>query len=454
MALALLPLARRLPNAVVPDDGYFYAQIAYSLATKGRSTFDGIHTTSGYHLPWAFLLAAISRLLAAVTLDKTIHLFAYLAVSLSLALATSLHFFKSRSFQLCAFVLIVANFSLTEMVLATPIMLGILRGVSAADDRGVRAPETWLALALPLVRIDLACVPLVSALLLFPRERRRALWLAGATLLGAATQLALMKVSFGHFVSVAAWLKTNGSLSNVPTTIAFNVGASAFQACFYAAHVVLAGVAITLRRDRTTWVIVLSSLSFVAMHTALNIMRGWYWLPSSLGVLFALAHGTSASVESGARRLLHTARAAVALLTFAFVVHAIRVEIVYAADQRGAAGFLDQLRVLVPKGRTLYTYDNPGFLGFFSGFDVVDGDGLVNDYDYAQRLMDGRLAGYLDEERICYVVIDGAGSVPVMDSGGLRLRADDVVELHVVRRHDPSQADFVLLRLTAPRCRE
>jgi hypothetical protein len=68
--------------------------------------------------------------------------------------------------------------------------------------------------------------------------------------------------------------------------------------------------------------------------------------------------------------------------------------------------------------------------------------------------MDGRLAGYLDEERICYVVIDGAGSVPVMDSGGLRLRADDVVELHVVRRHDPSQADFVLLRLTAPRCRE
>ena len=36
------------PSFFVEDDAWFYMQVGYNLGTTGWSTFDGIHTTSGY----------------------------------------------------------------------------------------------------------------------------------------------------------------------------------------------------------------------------------------------------------------------------------------------------------------------------------------------------------------------------------------------------------------------
>lgn len=451
LALALLPVASRLPNPLIADDGYFYAQIAYSLATRGRSTFDGVHTTSGYHLPWAFVLAAVSRALAVVTLEKSAHLLAYLAVAISLALATARHFFVSRSFQLCAFVLLVSNVSLTEMAIAIPVMLGLLRRATRDEDDGLRGAEPWLALLLPLIRIDLSCVPLVIAILLHPRDAPRARRLAVATLVGAAVQLATMKLMFGELVSVAATLKMGISLRDIPATLAMNTTTSASQTSLLVALLAIGVLAMVVRRDRSTRLVVLASSVFLAMHTVLSVLRGWYWVPSSLGLLFALEHALRA--PSRPLGLVRAAHALVAVVTIAFVARAARAQIVYAGDQQAAAMFVSQLRTLVPRGATLFTYDNPGFLGYFSGHDVVDADGLVNDFEYARRMTHGGLAGYLDEERICYVVMPDADGRPVLDLAGLVLEETDVVRLLEVRRRVASQSDFVLYRLDAARCR-
>ena len=140
------------------------------------------------------------------------------------------------------------------------------------------------------------------------------------------------------------------------------------------------------------------------------------------------------------------------LVATMFVVRVVRTEIVYADDQRIAATFLSELRARVPEGETIYTWDNPGFFGFFSGRRIVDGDGLVNDHAYAQRLTDGTLAGYLDEERICYVVVSVAGVDPVLDVAGLTLRRADVEQLYVIRRKQSLQADYELHHLASERC--
>ena len=451
LAFALLPVASRLPNPLIADDGYFYAQIAYNLATRGRSTFDGVHTTSGYHLPWAFVLAAVSRALAIVTLEKSAHLLAYLAVAISLALATARHFFVSRSFQLCAFVLLVSNVSLTEMAIAIPVMLGLLRAATRDEDEGLRGAEPWLALLLPLIRIDLSCVPLVIAILLHPRDAPRARRLAVATLVGAAVQLATMQLMFGELLSVAATLKMGISLRDIPATLAMNTTTSASQTSLLVALLAIGVLAMVVRRDRSTRLVVLASSVFLAMHTVLSVLRGWYWVPSSLGLLFALEHALRA--PSRPLGLVRAAHALVAVVTIAFVARAARAQFVYAGDQQAAAMFVSQLRTLVPRGATLFTYDNPGFLGYFSGNDVVDADGLVNDFEYARRMTHGGLAGYLDEERICYVVMPDADGRPVLDLAGLVLEETDVVRLLEVRRRVASQSDFVLYRLDAARCR-
>jgi hypothetical protein len=63
----ILILAAALePSASVDillDDAYYYLQIAYNLATIGRSSFDGITSTNGYQPAWMALIAAVECLL-------------------------------------------------------------------------------------------------------------------------------------------------------------------------------------------------------------------------------------------------------------------------------------------------------------------------------------------------------------------------------------------------------
>lgn len=448
LAVALLPIARRLPNFLIPDDGYFYSQIAFNVATRGHSTFDGIHTTSGYHLPWALVLAAVSALLRFVTLDKGVHLAAHLTVAFAIAIGTCRHFFASRLFRIAAFVVLVTSFSMTEMVLVAPVMLGLFRSVENGNGASPRG-ERWLAFVLPIVRVDCCVVGLTAAAVIGLRDRRRALELALATLLGVTVQLATMKLAFGHFIGVAASLKASSSIVTPVMNLRFNLAESVFQTSLMGSLVLFAAVAVVLRRDGALPAAALASLSFIVMHTSLSLLRGWYVVPTALGVLFALER---ASVCAARARLAGVARALVAFMAVVVVVRAVRAELVYADDQRIAATFLSALRARVPADASVYTWDNPGFLGFFSGRRVVDGDGLVNDHEYARRLRGGTLAGYLDDERICYVVISVAEDDPVLDVAGLVLRRADVEQLYVIRRKQSSQADFELDRIASERC--
>ena len=69
----------------IPDDAFYYLQVARPLAATGRSTFDGLGPTNGYHPGWMALVTAA----AAVFHDPARLLRAALALSLGLHLAAS-----------------------------------------------------------------------------------------------------------------------------------------------------------------------------------------------------------------------------------------------------------------------------------------------------------------------------------------------------------------------------
>jgi hypothetical protein len=48
----------------VPDDAFYYLQIARHLAASGAPTFDGINPTNGYHPAWLVLITACARLVS------------------------------------------------------------------------------------------------------------------------------------------------------------------------------------------------------------------------------------------------------------------------------------------------------------------------------------------------------------------------------------------------------
>jgi hypothetical protein len=47
---------------VVPDDTFYYLQIASNIAREGRSSFDGVNPTDGYHPGWMFLVVILAKL--------------------------------------------------------------------------------------------------------------------------------------------------------------------------------------------------------------------------------------------------------------------------------------------------------------------------------------------------------------------------------------------------------
>lgn len=446
-AALLVPFARVLPNFLLSDDGYFYAQIAYQLGTTGRSTFDGLHTTSGYHLPWALLLASLSRVIGLFTADKSVHLFGYLAASLLLIFETALTRFRTPACRVAAVVFFVAGFSLTEMVLAVPIMLAILDRAGTRADFGQRLGDRLLIAALPLVRIDLVVVPLAIAALIAARSRRPAGSIVVAALAGALVQIVLMKLAFGHFVSVAAVLK----LQTPTMASALAIGLSnAFGSIGNASRVLtiaVLGALPWLRRPPRPGaaVVVVGALAFLVLHFFVSVLRDWYWLPPLLGVLLAVDR-----IAVGWRR----AAAVVGALAALQLARMVRVEVVYAADQSQSAELVRELRARVPRGARIYQVDGSGFVGFFSERSVIDGDGLVNDYAYARRLRDGDLAGYLEEQGVCYVVTDTPHGDHVVDLAGLVLTRADVDLLFAVERRAFTWGQFALYRLRAPRCSE
>lgn len=83
VAVAMRPLASLL--SVVPDDAFYYLQIAKHLAAGQGSTFDGVHPASGYHPAWMLLLVP----LAAVVSTPVTLLRAALVMALLLHVAAS-----------------------------------------------------------------------------------------------------------------------------------------------------------------------------------------------------------------------------------------------------------------------------------------------------------------------------------------------------------------------------
>lgn len=60
-AVVCLSKSMRFLVGAIPDDAFYYLKIAQNYAQSGRSSFDGINPTNGYHPAWMFQLAFLSK---------------------------------------------------------------------------------------------------------------------------------------------------------------------------------------------------------------------------------------------------------------------------------------------------------------------------------------------------------------------------------------------------------
>ena len=69
--------------------------------------------------------------------------------------------------------------------------------------------------------------------------------------------------------------------------------------------------------------------------------------------------------------------------------------------------FVDNLKAKLPAGARIYTYDMPGRLAFYTDFDVIPADGLINNQLFSDDLNQGQFEEYLKKNKIDYVILPG-----------------------------------------------
>lgn len=418
----LLPLALSLAMPVLAspvagfaeDDSWFYAQIAYQWPRVGFPSFDGVHPTSGFHLLWGGLLSTISWILSLFTGDKHIHAVAFTSMYLMLVgmvayQASRDAAWRARSF--CAlFVFLTLGAFLMETALLTLSLLLLGRRLLAfPEERAAsRAGLSVAALGVltVLCRLDALVIVLVWAL-----WGRRAAWsrpLAAGALLGVALQLAGMQWLFGEWFSVSSGLKAaQAAQGNGGFLHGGLKGGIALRAALGA---VLAGGAwLTVRglsgRQRLVkGGALLGVVTFSLGHLVLSDMRSWYFLP-----LYGLCWWTASRKNDtgSARRFSSHFTLLCSVIALTLVGYKAYRLVQTDTKTKQAWVFIDKLRHHVPHEEKIFEIDASGFPGYFSERAVINGDGLVNTYDYARRLTTDQLAGYLQEEGICWVIMTG-----------------------------------------------
>ncbi|NQT36346.1 MAG: hypothetical protein HQ581_02590, partial [Planctomycetes bacterium] len=161
---------------------------------------------------------------------------------------------------------------------------------------------------------------------------------------------------------------------------------------------------------------------FIALHVTANpLLRQWYFLPGLLLMVWLLMRSKPQALRTVA-----------VVLVCVLAAREVRAAWLFFADNAATdrvakvEAFLAEVRRLVPEGEPIYQVDGSGFPGFFADRPIVNGDGLVNSYDYVERLRADRLAGYLQENGIRYVMTNSpvTGETLIDNHGLIVARAD------------------------------
>ena len=416
----------RFPRGLLSDDAYFYVKIAWNLGGGRGSTFDGLHVTDGYHLLWAWILACASALVGWATADPRVHLGAMLWVYFMLCWAIALLFGRSWTDRLLLLSMGVVFKAMMETTLLSLLLIACAWEYldPAGPDGEGPSPRRWTRAALlalmPLVRIDAALIAGILALsglaAIAPdggsdRARRaRRTSVAGdvaAVAAGVGAQILVHFLLFGRWTTVSMELKGFRSIPLLGR-LTFNLtGAYLQNGLSLAVFALFCGLALAAamrqppRQRRRALVVLAAPTTFLLFHLVANVyINYWYFVPTAyLHVWYFLEF-----TPDRRRRLRRVGVGAIAAVALLFLGKWAVDTQIRARQQVWARAFVEELRQRVPPDAPIFQIDASGWIGWFSERAVINGDGLVNDHTYAERLGTGRLAGYLGEQRVRYIV--------------------------------------------------
>jgi len=216
----------------------------------------------------------------------------------------------------------------------------------------------------------------------------------------------------GHWISVSSYLKSanvswldgrivdnifHGSSGGLPANplflILIGLGVTAFLALLQTKDKGYRNILLT------AWV---GATLFSVAHIWLSLMRPWYYLPGFL----IYAHCLFESKLDRYQFFFRLSKWGLFVVVIGFISFLGYKKYAFRDEIAENLEFIENLDRYVPHNEPIFQIDGSGYVGFFSPRPIVNGDGLMNTHQYAEKLVSGDLdlQKYLKEEGICYVI--------------------------------------------------
>lgn len=429
---AVLIVAYPTSHLWLPDDAFYYLEIASNIGQGAGSTFDGINLTNGYHPLWQLLLGLVAVVIqsrwglvvTAVLIQCALVCYSWtvlyrllfprgdqgtLILAGVVAVGLTWNYYAAKT---------VINGLESALYLATSVTLLARFARSCTDDGETVASAAWMGILASLVilsRLDgvfyVAGVALTWVVFRWSNVRRGKLHLFVFCLIPAVVLVVYMTVNqqvFGLWMPVSGYIK-RFVLPTGPTTTTMFAFCALFGATLLATRISLGAWPVRLREARAAAVVTLSAVILIYQADAW-LVRGrlvpeiWYLAQHLLWAFMLsvlVAHRVLVVDQRWIRRSVTVAFVAAAALGIVATwgIRLQRVSYDHAVAVREAAEWINEH---LPQDAVIGSWDC-GILGFYADPPVVNLDGLVNSANYLQHLQRGTTLDFMDKGGMRYV---------------------------------------------------
>ncbi len=449
LLLMLQPITSLLTN-ILPDDAFYYFQIARNIVEGHGSTFDGITLTNGYHPLWMVILLPLFYFLSDGGIHDLQPIYAALLITVAFNVVTAvlLKGLISRvtnnvwiaSLALAAWCLnpfvLYETLNGLETSLALMLLTVFFTLAVRAEKRGTYASYIGVGIAaglLVLARLDMACYVIAYGVwMLYAHGWVRGLRLG---LYAAVPAMALVSLWLAYNVMEFGMLLTSASGGNElvnHTLVAQDNGTGLLVYVRATAYMLVTYCTIVLERMGAAWLLFIAigltaarcfisekrlqwrkpeislMVAFFAGFLLLFFLnagirftgRTWYFISANLFLALFLAWSL-ASARFSAMRVSVACAALFLVMIPSFALSWKSTLHNQMSNQQGMYEMAAFIHKSLPVDTVVGVF-NAGIIGYFSGIRVINLDGLVNNHAY-EAMRTRALFAYIERENISYI---------------------------------------------------
>lgn len=365
LSLFIIISSSGYPSLVIEDDFFFYLKTASNLWDYGFVTFDGVNPTNGIHPLLFFFISIIYFLLDLIGIeDPKLCFIIYSVVYLSCIYYACSYLLKRKEALLLFTSLILFSIFMETVILGLLLCLFFIK------------PTRIVIFLIIFCRIDSIIILLPYLIYKLANNRKELLYFLFPFILG------ILATFFFNFlldeipISISSLSKMTWDAS-FADRIVYNFSSELFLGkLLFAVILFIYALKILLKENNKTGLLILLGISsFVIIHLVFSIFRNWYLSPLIIFSLFVILNNLDA-VKNIKISLVFL----VSWLTLYLLMYLSHDFYFYKKDRQISQEFIFELKNYINK--TGYMIDLSGYPSYFSGVNIINGDGLINSFEF------------------------------------------------------------------------